>query len=130
MWFQNEGTKHSNIIVRMEIDIVKSCPFQICNTDYQNHNIQTRRGEKTQCYRRFPLSRTRLTDESQQAIWSFKLLTTTCREITEIMFHVYIKSVGSYNSFQTFAQLPGNLVVKSKLPPRRGSSLEAVEPHP
>ena len=24
----------------------------------------------------------------------------------------------------------GNLVVKSKLPPRSGSSLEAVEPHP
>ena len=26
--------------------------------------------------------------------------------------------------------ISGNLVVKSKLPPRSGSSLEAVEPHP
>ena len=32
-----------------------------------------------------------------------------------------------------FTRVPGisgNLVVKSKLPPRSGSSLEAVEPHP
>ena len=27
-------------------------------------------------------------------------------------------------------EIAGNLVVKSKLPPRSGSSLEAVEPHP
>ena len=27
-------------------------------------------------------------------------------------------------------EISGNLVVKSKLPPRSGSSLEAVEPHP
>ena len=26
--------------------------------------------------------------------------------------------------------IPGNLVVKSKVPPQSGSSLEAVEPHP
>ena len=30
----------------------------------------------------------------------------------------------------TVPEISGNLVVKSKLPPRSGSSLEAVEPHP
>ena len=40
--------------------------------------------------------------------------------------HVFLSTI----FFILFFYPPGNLVVKSKLPPRSGSSLEAVEPHP
>ena len=33
-------------------------------------------------------------------------------------------------SVKLLPEISGNLVVKSKLPPQSGSSLEAVEPHP
>ena len=36
----------------------------------------------------------------------------------------------SVTEYQEFPGISGNLVVKSKLPPQSGSSLEAVEPHP
>ena len=53
-------------------------------------------------------------------------------EIANIISSLNSNKASGPNSipYRILPRTSGNLVVKSKLPPRSGSSLEAVEPHP
>ena len=76
------------------------------------------------------LTKTQLSEIIQSGVYLGGLVGPLMKFRLPLMKNVLIPLAKSVLVPLGLTGISGNLVVKSKLPPRSGSSLEAVEPHP